>query len=237
MSSRPRWRVRMCLTMARPRPVPFICAARADIDPVEALGQARQVLGRNARAVILHFDQTQCGRSLARLQPDVHLASRRAVADARSPSGSAPAAPVRRGRRRPRAARPARRCQARRECSAASGCMASPTCLRTATRSTWSVGRLCARISHATSDRRSSISRRIRRAWSSMTFRNFSDACRIVARRPEQRLDKAGQRGERRPQLMAGIGDEIGAHAGDGQPVGDVVEGDEHEADCLRPAS
>ena len=53
---------------------------------------------------------------------------------------------------------------------------------------------------------------------------------RIVARRAEQRLDEAGERGERRAQLVAGIGDEIGAHAGDRQPVGDIVEGDEDEA-------
>ena len=35
---------------------------------------------------------------------------------------------------------------------------------------------------------------------------------RIVLRRAAQRLDKADEGGERRPQLMAGIGDEIGAH-------------------------
>ena len=177
--------------MARPSPVPFICAARADIDPIEALGQPRQVLGRNAGPVILHFDQTQRGRSVARLQRGRPPACPTRRSGWRSPSGSAPPAPVRRGRRPPRAARSGASIASATECSAASGCIASPTCLRTATRSTRSVGRLCTRISARDSDRRSSISRRIRRAWSSMTFRNFSDSSRIVARRPEQRLDEA----------------------------------------------
>ena len=34
----------------------------------------------------------------------------------------------------------------------------------------------------------------------------------VVARRAAQGLDKAGQRGERRAQLVARIGDEVGAH-------------------------
>ena len=35
----------------------------------------------------------------------------------------------------------------------------------------------------------------------------------IVARRPAQGLDEAGDAGDRRPELVAGVGDEIGAHA------------------------
>ena len=46
MVSAPRWRLTMCLTMARPRPVPPSCARAAGVDAVEALGQARQVLAR-----------------------------------------------------------------------------------------------------------------------------------------------------------------------------------------------
>ena len=54
MVSRPRWRLTMCLTMARPSPVPPLSRLSAGVDAVEALGQARQVLGRDARAVVAH---------------------------------------------------------------------------------------------------------------------------------------------------------------------------------------
>ena len=54
---------------------------------------------------------------------------------------------------------------------------------------------------------------------------------RVVAGRAKQRLDEAGQRGERRAQFMTGVGDEVGAHARDREAVGDVVEGHEDETD------
>ena len=37
----------MCLTSARPEPGAALGAAFADIDPVESLGQPRQMLGRD----------------------------------------------------------------------------------------------------------------------------------------------------------------------------------------------
>ncbi len=46
----------------------------------------------------------------------------------------------------------------------------------------------------------------------------------IVARRPLQRLDEAGERGERRAQLVACIGDEIGAHLLDPAQRRQIVE-------------
>ena len=52
MSSRPRWRLTMCLTIARPSPVPPNSRERRGIDPVEALGQPRQVLARDALALV-----------------------------------------------------------------------------------------------------------------------------------------------------------------------------------------
>ena len=42
----------MCLTMARPRPVPFFLRLDFGIDAVEALGEARHVLGLDAGAVV-----------------------------------------------------------------------------------------------------------------------------------------------------------------------------------------
>ena len=53
---------------------------------------------------------------------------------------------------------------------------------------------------------------------------------RIVARRAVQRLDETRQRGERRAQLMAGIGDEIGAHLLDPPQRREIVERQQHQA-------
>ena len=47
---------------------------------------------------------------------------------------------------------------------------------------------------------------------------------RVVAGRPAQRLDEARNRGERRAQLVAGIGDEVGAHAVDPARLALVLE-------------
>ena len=49
ISSAPRWWLTMCLTMARPSPVPPSSRERAGVDAVEALGQPRQMLARDAR--------------------------------------------------------------------------------------------------------------------------------------------------------------------------------------------
>ena len=50
----------------------------------------------------------------------------------------------------------------------------------------------------------------------------------IVLGRALQRVDEAGQRGERRAQLVAGIGDEVGAHLLDPAQRRLVVEGHQH---------
>ena len=48
---------------------------------------------------------------------------------------------------------------------------------------------------------------------------------RVVARRAAQGFDKPDQGGERRPQLVARIGDEIGPHLLGPLQLGDVVQG------------
>ena len=58
---------------------------------------------------------------------------------------------------------------------------------------------------------------------------------RIVARRALQRLDEAGERRERRAQLVAGIGDEVGAHLLDPPDRREIVNGDDHDAVRGRP--
>ncbi len=47
---------------------------------------------------------------------------------------------------------------------------------------------------------------------------------RVLARRAAQRLDEADQRGERRAQLVAGIGDEIGAQSLAALHIGEIVQ-------------
>ena len=62
MSSVPRCRSTICLTMARPRPVPRFAAACV-VGAVEALGQPGQVLARDAGAMVGH-GQRSCAGSL-----------------------------------------------------------------------------------------------------------------------------------------------------------------------------
>ena len=66
ISSRPSWRLRMCLTMARPRPVPPLLRLEVDADAVEALGQAVDVLARDAGAVVGDGDAVAVRVRLAR---------------------------------------------------------------------------------------------------------------------------------------------------------------------------
>ena len=53
---------------------------------------------------------------------------------------------------------------------------------------------------------------------------------RILARRPAQRIDEPRQRGKRRAQLVAGIGNEVGAHLLDPPQWREVVERKQQEA-------
>ena len=75
----------------------------------------------------------------------------------------------------------------------------------------------------ATSDRRSSIRRFMRSAWLRIRPRNFSRALASFLGRALERFDEARERGERGAQFMAGIGDEIGAHAFDLLFAGEVA--------------
>ena len=49
----------------------------------------------------------------------------------------------------------------------------------------------------------------------------------VLARRSLQRLDKTAQRGERRPQLVTGVGDEVGTHLRQPVLLRLVTQGDE----------
>src|SRR5246127_1940988 len=95
--------------------------------------------------------------------------------------------------------------------SRARGSSPSATWRMIGTRSTEVSGRTWADSSTRDSDNRSSIRR-----------------ARIVLGRALQRVDEAGQGGERRAQLVAGIGDEIGAHFLDPAQRRLVVEGHQH---------
>ena len=75
------------------------------------------------------------------------------------------------------------------------------------------------------SDSRSSISRAMRRACSLHDAEEAVARRGIVARRALQRLDEAEQRRQRRAQLVAGIGDEVGAHPLDAPQRRQIVEG------------
>ena len=114
--------------------------------------------------------------------------------------------------------------------SRASVCKPSTTCRMMATSSTRVSGRRCALSSMRDSDSRSSIRRAMRVACACMIARNRVARRRIVARRALQGLDEARQRGQRRAQFVAGIGDEVGAHLLDPPQRRQVVERDQHQA-------
>src|SRR5262249_49815005 len=66
-----------------------------------------------------------------------------------------------------------------------------------------------------------------------LSFHYFDDPFaryRIVARRALQGIDKAGERGERRAQFVAGVGDEIGAHLLDPPQRREILPADKTEA-------
>ncbi len=62
-----------------------------------------------------------------------------------------------------------------------------------------------------------------------MMARKRSRALASSRAEPCKRLDKAEQRGERRAQFVAGIGDEVGAHFLDPAQRREIVKGDQHE--------
>jgi hypothetical protein len=89
-------------------------------------------------------------------------------------------------------------------------------------------------ISSRDSDSRSSISRAMRPVWSCMILRNWSRAFASSRAGPRKRLDEAGDRRQRRAQFVAGIGDEVGAHAVDAAYLALVAE-DDDKASPLEP--
>ena len=54
---------------------------------------------------------------------------------------------------------------------------------------------------------------------------------RVVARRALQGLDEAEQRGERRAQFVAGVGDEVDAHPLDAARLGQIAQGQQRRDD------
>ena len=68
-----------------------------------------------------------------------------------------------------------------------------------------------------------------------MVLRNLRARLGVVARRAGQRLDEAGQRRERRAQLVAGIGDEVRAHAFDHQLLGELAQSDQRRGARAQP--
>ena len=105
-----------------------------------------------------------------------------------------------------------------------SGSSASPRWRTTEQRSTWPDGRTCCFISIRDSDRRSSTSRLIRVACCCITREEALARLGVVARRPLQGLDEAGERRQRRAQFVAGVGDEIDPDALAAVALRQVVE-------------
>ncbi len=69
------------------------------------------------------------------------------------------------------------------------------------------------RVRSATATSRSSISRRMRSACTCIMPRKRSRSCGVVARGAGNGFDQQRQRRQRRAQFVAGVGEEIGAHA------------------------
>ena len=67
-----------------------------------------------------------------------------------------------------------------------------------------------------------------------MIFRKLSRADASLRAGPLQRLDKAGDRGQRRAQFVAGVGDEVGTHTVDPARLALILE-DQHELRAIRP--
>ena len=72
----------------------------------------------------------------------------------------------------------------------------------------------------------------MRVAWPCMMARNFFARGGIVLGRPLQGFDEAEQGRERRAQLVAGIGDEVGAHLLDPAQRREIVERHQQEIDA-----
>ena len=203
----------MCLTIASPSPVPPSSRERARVDPVEALGQARQVLarrcprpGRRPRAT------TSAGRrAVADAAGHRHLAVRPAVFDRVVEQVLedlrqfvAVALHLRQLRRQ----RPG-------DADAALGGAQFETArdlLDERRQRHPPVGARCSFSSMRDSDSRSSTSRVMRPACSRMMPRKRSRASASSRAGPSSVSINPTRRRQRRLQLVPGIGDEIGAH-------------------------
>ncbi len=97
-------------------------------------------------------------------------------------------------------------------------------------------GMTCSLSSIRDSDSRSSTSRVMRAACCVHDREKPLARLGILARRSAQGLDKAGQGGERGAQLVARIGDEVGAHLLGPFQLGDVVQGQHRDRTVERRA-
>ena len=76
----------------------------------------------------------------------------------------------------------------------------------------------------------------MRSAWRGHELQETRARRGILARRALQGLDEGAQRGQRGAQLVAGVGDEVGAHLPETVLLGQIAECDEHlRPDAARP--
>ena len=201
-------------------------AALADVDAIEALGQPRQVLGRDAGTIVAHRDAAPRARRRRRRRDasvtsirlpeapyfsafstrfsNTRSSSSRSPCTSSGSGGNAATAPPRRGRGRASAGR--RRPGADRHQVA---CLSGRRCALSSMRD--SDKQVVDQAGHAVRLRLHDVEKALARGG-------------VVARRPLQGFDEAGQRGERRAQLVAGIGDEVGAHLLDPPQRREIVE-------------
>ena len=201
-----------------------------DVDAIEALGQPRQMLGRDAGSVVAHrrpAPPAAVGRGRGR-EADIDALAGRAVLQrvldqVLEHAGELVAVARHDQRRVPAARSRSRRCGRSR---ASAG--RRPPAARPATRSTGVSGCMCSISSMRESESRSSISRAMRAACVFMMARKRLARRRVLARGAQQRVDEARERGERRAQLVARIGDEVGAHLLDAAQRREIVERQQH---------
>ena len=179
------------------------------VDAVETFGEARNVFGSDAGAMVAHghFGEAAIPAAL-----DLDELAGASILEGILDEVLQTPARVRRGCRARAAARrssPSVRSRIPAPCRTAYRAHGAATCAR----STSAEGRTCSFISMRDSESRSSIRRFMRSAWLRMRPRNRTCAFSSLLRGSLHGFDEARKRGERRAQFMAGIGHEIGAHA------------------------
>ena len=189
MSSSPPWRCTTCLTIARPEPGAAGLARAAAVDAIEALGQARQMLARDAEAGVAHRELAARRRRRS-CQRDVDAAAVGRVAHGVADEVADRALQL--GSRRRRSARRRRR---RRRCAcrpADSARASASTCAQQGVDADPAVGRAgagCPRAAPASAGRstRSACARSAASSACSTRLRSASVSGRLrsVSRKPD----------------------------------------------------